>query len=226
MRRRSTRYNATHRFTVSAAGLATAASLCLGLGCGGGPVATSLELPKTARQPDGVVLDPEPLVPEAREAASARGVISLKEPLSDAAVRAAIEAFFVPFTSHDAEALDAVLSHAARLLDSRGASSYSIVRDELLRRVTAFGHAGVQRIPIDAVERYDYGDLGARSTHPRPPEMRKGDVLVRVHVTVPHTGNDHLFGDVVVLLFRWEEEPDGAGKARLRVVGFDEEDAR
>jgi hypothetical protein len=207
----------------------SAAVVLLGVGCaacGGPPVATGLELPTTPRQPDGVVVDPEPALPRARENASARGVLSLKEPLSDAAVRAAVEAFFVPFTSHDAEALDGVLSHAARLLDSHGASSYSIVRDELLRRVAAFGRAGVGSIPIDGIERFDFGDLGGTRTHARPLEMRKGDILVRVHVTLPHTGGDRLFGDVVVLLFRWDEEQDGPGKPRLRVVGFDEEDAR
>jgi hypothetical protein len=186
---------------------------------------SALELPKTPRQPDGVVIDAEPTVPRAVESSAARGVISLKEPLGDAVVRGAVEAFFVPFTSHDPEAVDGVLSHSARLLDSHGASSFAVVRDELLRRVAGFKAAGVTSVHIDSIERFDFGDLGENGGHPRPPEMRKGEVLVRVHVTTPHPTGDRLFADVVVLLLRWDEE-DGPGKARLKVAGFDEQEAR
>jgi hypothetical protein len=189
-------------------------------------MASAIDLPKTPRQPDGVILDPEPTVPRAVESAPARGVISLKEPLSDAILRGAVDAFFVPFTSHDPDALEGVLSRAARLLDSHGASSFTVVRDELVRRVAAFKAAGVTRVDVDGIERFDYGDLAQNGAHPRPPEMRKGDVLVRVHVSLPRLSGDRLFADIVVLVFRWDEEADGPGKARLKVVGFDEQEAR
>jgi hypothetical protein len=189
-------------------------------------VVSVVELPKTPRQPDGVVLDPEPALPRAAESVPARGVIALKEPIGEAVVAAAVDAFFIPFTSHEPEALEGVLSHAARLLDSHGASSYTIVRDELLRRIAAFKLAGVRSVHVDGIERYDYGDLGESGAQSRPAEMRKGDILARVHLTTPHLGGDRLFGDIVVLLFRWDEDADGPGRARLRVVGFDEADAR
>jgi len=195
--------------------------------CRPAPVASALDLPKVPRQPDGVILEPTSALPRAVETAPARGVISLKAPLGDTVLRAAIDAFFVPFTTHDPDALDAILSRAARLLDSHGASTYTIVRDELVRRIAAFKAAGVTRVDVDAVERFEYGDLGrSGGARPRPPEMRKGDILARVHVTVPRPGGDRLFADVVVLMFRWDEDADGPGKARLKVVGFDEQDSK
>src|SRR5580658_6926485 len=108
MRRRSSRCSAF------------AVALALACACQPAPMASAIDLPKTPRQPDGVILDPEPTVPRAVESAPARGVISLKEPLSDAILRGAVDAFFVPFTSHDPDALEGVLSRAARLLDSHG----------------------------------------------------------------------------------------------------------
>jgi hypothetical protein len=165
-------------------------------------------------------------VPEARESTAARGVVALKEPVSDAALGQAVLAFFAPFTSHEPDALDGILSRSARLLDSHGASSYAVVRDELLRRITSFNRAGVGAVQVDSVERYNFGDLGETSAHPRPPEMKKGDILARVHITLPRTSSERLFADTVVLLFRWEEGEEGRGNARLRVAGFDEEEAR
>jgi hypothetical protein len=196
---------------------------CAGAGCQPAPMATVLELPKTPRQPDGVVIDPEPALPPAFARAPAEGVVSLKEPLDEGIVGAAIEAFFSVFTSHAPEALEGVLSRSARLLDSHGGSSYAIVRDELLRRVAAFKAANVTTVPIHRVERAEYADLGENGLRPRPGEMRPGDILVRVHLAAPHAGADRLLGDVVVLLFRSETEA-AEGPPRLRVVGFDEQD--
>jgi hypothetical protein len=185
-----------------------------------------VELPRTPRQPDGVVLDPEPALPRAVAKAPARGVVSLKEPLDDGVLNAAIEAFFAPFTDHEPEALDSVLSRSARLLDSHGASSYTIVRDELLRRVAAFKASNVTAVHVDGVDRSEYDDLEVTGLRPRPSEMRPGDILARVHITVPHVGGDRLFGNVVILLFRWDEDAERPGSGRLRVVGFDEQDVR
>jgi uncharacterized protein (DUF1684 family) len=190
--------------------------------CSAAPIRTVVELPKEPRQPDGVVLDSEPGFPTGAPRAAAVGVVALKEPISDAVVRTAGESFFAAFTSHDPDAIDAILSHAARLLDAHGGSSFAVVRDELRRRVATFKAAGVRSVNIDSFERFDYDDLGDSSARPRPDEMRPGDVLARLRVTVPHTGGDRLFGDVVVLLFRKEESTDGPGQSRLRVVGFDE----
>ena len=187
---------------------------------------TVVELPQSPRRPDGVVLDPEPALPRAVTRAPARGIVSLKEPLGDKVVGAAIEAFFAVFTGHEPEPLEGVLARSARLLDSHGGSSYAVVRDELVRRVAAFKASNVTTVHIDRVERSEYGDLGEAGLRRRPPEMRPGDVLVRVHVTIPGAGGERLFGNVVVLLLRWDEDLEGAGPPRLRVAGFDEDDVR
>jgi hypothetical protein len=196
------------------------------MACPTAPMVTVVELSQSPRRPDGVVVDPEPELPRAVTSAPARGVVSLKEPLGDKVLGAAIEAFFAVFTGHDPDALDGVLSRSARLLDSHGGSSFTVVHDELARRVAAFKASNVTEVHVDRAERSEYDDLGETGLRRRPAEMHPDDVLVRVHLTVARGGGDRLFGNVVVLLFRWEEDPERGGPARLRVAGFDEEDAR
>ena len=199
---------------------------CLAVDCQAAPLGTVVELPRSLRRPDGVVLDREPALPRATARAPARGVVSLKEPVGDEVLRAAIEAFFVVFTAHEPEALDGVLSRSARLLDSHGGSSYAVVRDELLRRVAAFKASNVTSIHVDGVERSEYDDLGMTDFRPRPAEMRPGDILARIHLTIPRVGGDRLFGNEVLLLFRWDTDAERPGSGRLRVVGFDEQEVR
>jgi hypothetical protein len=54
--------------------------------------------------------------------------------------------------------------------------------------------------------------------------MHPGDVLVRAPITTPRLNGERLFGDVVVLLLRWDEgrTKDDRG---FRIAGFSEEDA-
>ncbi len=184
---------------------------------------TALELPKEPRHPDGVVLDPDPGMPVVVEHAQARGVVSLKEPVGDEVIRRGVDAFFDAFTRHDPDALDAILSRSARLLDAHGGSTYSALREELRGRIRAFEAAAVTSLHVEGVDRFDYRDLGGVAAARKPPqEMRPGDVLVRVHVAVPRSGSTKLFAPVVVLLLRWEDEADAPGKTTLRVAGYDE----
>jgi hypothetical protein len=172
-----------------------------------------------------VVLDPDPALPPAVERAPARGVASLKEPVSDEVIRRAVESFFAVFSNRDADALDGLLSRSARLLDAHGGSTYSALREELRGRIRAFDAASVNAVRIDGIERFDYRDLGFEpGAHPRPGEMRPGDILVRVHVGLPRASGSKLFAPVVVLLWRWEEDVETPGKGLLRVAGYDEEE--
>ena len=185
---------------------------------------TALEVPTAPRQPDGVLLDPAPVVPPASERAPARGVVSLKEPVGDDVIRRAVDAFFATFANRDAEALDVLLSRSARLLDAHGGSTYGALREELRGRIHAFDVAAVSSVRIEGVERFDYRDLDEAGARSRPREMRPGDVLVRVHVAVPRSTGVKLFSPVVVLLWRWEEDVDAPGKTVPRVAGYDEEE--
>jgi len=185
---------------------------------------TALELP-VDRHPAGVALDPTPPIPRAVEKAVASGVVALRPALPDDTLRRALATFFGVFSGHDTDALDPLLSRSARILDAHGGSTYSALRDELRGRIRAFEGAGSPAVRIDQLERFDFGDLeGEDAVRPRPPEMRPGDVLVRAHVSVPRSGGARLFGAVVVLLFRWEEDPEATDRPVLRIAGYDEED--
>jgi hypothetical protein len=195
--------------------------------CAPSPMKTALEMPTTPRHPDGVVLDPDSVVPPAVERSAARGVVSLKQPVGDDVIRHAVDAFFDVFANRDADALDVLLSRSARLLDAHGGSTYGTLREELRGRIRAFDAAAVTSVRIDGIERYDYRDLGGEAgARPRPPEMRPGDVLVQVHVTLPRSSGAKLFGAVVVLLLRFEDDPETPGKTALRIAGYDETDGR
>jgi hypothetical protein len=185
---------------------------------------TAVELPTSDRHPDGVALESGLALPRAVERAPAAGVVSLKEPVGDAAIQKAVDAFFAVFTNHDGEALDALLSRSARLLDAHGGSTYGTLREELRGRIRNFDAAGITSVRVEGVERFDYRDLGGDAgVRDRPKEMRPSDVLVRVHVSLPRSSGMKLFGSVVVLLWRWEEDGE-AGKAVPRVAGYDEEE--
>jgi hypothetical protein len=225
MRRRSRRSSALLR----ALPLPVLSAFCAGglSACHARPLTTVTELPKTPRQPDGVAMDPQPALPAPVERAPAAGVVSLRAPVGEAAILALVEQLLSAFRSHDATVLDAVLSRSVRLLDTHGSGTPSVVRDELSRRVVGFKNAGVSQVHVDAIDRFTYADLGQPGTLPRPAEMRVGDVLVRVHLAMPHPGGERLLGDVIVLLIRAEADPDAPGeKPSLRIAGFDEPEAR
>jgi hypothetical protein len=187
-------------------------------------MSSALTLPETPRQPDGVVLDPPMLAPPAVTRARASGVISLKAPIGDDVLRRAVRAFFDVFVDRDADALDALLSRSARLLDAHGGSSYATLREELRSRIRAFDAAGASAVRVDTIERFDYRDLAGDPSGGAPPEMRPGDVLLRVHVAAPSASATRLFAPVVILLLRWEEDAEAPGQPDLRVAGYDEED--
>ncbi len=189
--------------------------------CQRGPIVTALELPATPRHPDGVVLDTAPAVPVPVERAPAEGVVALKEPVADGTVRAALGAFFDAFAAHDVDELDRALSRSARHLDAHGGSSFQVLLDELLRRLRLFEATRVDAVHIEGIDRFSYRDLGPGGARPRPSDMRPEDILVRVHLLLPRPNGERLFGDVVVLLLRWEDDP--GGRRSLKVTGFDEE---
>jgi hypothetical protein len=193
-------------------------------GCSRAPFATVAELPKPARRPDEV-FDRDRVFPHAAASAPAQGVVSLLEPVDERVLRDAVEAFFAVFTGHDPEALEAVLSPASRLLGSHGASSYAVVHEELVRRVLAFKASNVTAIHVESVDGAAYGDFDEVGPRRRPSEMRPGDILAYVRLTVPRVDRERLFGEVIVLLFRPEEDAEQPGRSRFRVVGFDEGDA-
>jgi hypothetical protein len=168
-------------------------------------------------------MDIPPALPVPVERASAAGVVALKEGVADSTVRAAAIGFFDAFAAHDVEALDRSMSRGARHLDAHGGSSFQVLMDELVRRLRLFEATHTDAVQVDRIDRFAYDDLDERGPHPRPSDMRPGDILVRAHLLLPHPGGERLLGDIVVLLLRWEDDPNPSGQKNLKVAAFDEE---
>ncbi len=171
-------------------------------------------MPNEPRRPDGVALEPPPAVPPAVDRAEAKGVVALREPLADRDVEDVVRAYLRAFEREDMQALSQLLTQDAVCLGRPGSTREQLL-DAWRTRIKNFEYqqlAGLEIARISDIERHTYETLGSPGTPPRPPEMRPGDLYVRVPITTPRIGSDQLFGDVVVLLLRRED-------GKLKIAG-------
>jgi len=205
------RGEARPRFARALAGLVLVA-------CGGGGWETATELPKTPRRPAGVALEPPPAMPEAADRADARGVVALREPLADKDVEDVVRAYIRAFEREDDQALIQLLAQEAGSLGRQGSNRQQLI--EIWRtRMKSFEYqrlAGLEVARVSQLERHTYETLGGPGAPARPPEMRPGDLYVRVPIATPRVGSEQLFGDVLVLLLRRED-------GRLKIAGQTDE---
>ena len=195
-----------------------------GAACGGAqPMVTAVELHESRaqapRHPDGVLLEPSPAVPRGEDRARARGVVALRAPLAAEAVREVIRAYVRGFVQKDADALQQLLTPDAVPLDLATRALRGRLQEVWANRLRTLDYSkltGVEVAPMDRVERFEEGELGGPGMPPRPPEMRAGDVLVRVPIATPRVGADQLFPEVLVLLLRRDE-------GRFKIAGVGEE---
>ena len=172
------------------------------------------ELPKTSREPDGVVLDRPVTLPESDERGRTEDrVVALREPFETRAIEELVKAYFHAWEHEDAEAIGRLLTEDAVLLKRPGAGVVDAARTRM-RTYEYQRIAGLEVARFDRLERFAYADLEGSSV--RPSEMRDGDLLVRVPLLVARVGGDPLFGDSLVLLLRRQ---DGAA----RIAGVAEE---
>jgi hypothetical protein len=182
--------------------------------CGGsGALETATEIPKAPRRPDGVVIEPPPALPPAQDRSAATGIVALREPLADKDVEDIVRAYIRAFEREDIEALRQLLASEATTLGRAGG------RQQLLElwamKMKNFEYqklAGVEVARISQLEKQTFETLGQAGGPPRPPEMRPGDLYVRVPIATPRVGTEQLFGDILVLLLRREE-------GRLKIAG-------
>ena len=202
--------------------------VALATACGGASLDTALEIKDVSRHPDGVVVEPPPAIPFAEEHASAHdGVVALRQPISNEQIGEIVHKYIRAFTDGERESFDdllddsavmfadnaraqprAALLQALRVRYQQHAQEYRAIREDIAR--------------LDRVERWAFDDLGPSTDPPRPPEMRKGDVLVRVPLDPqlsPSTG-EPLFRSTLTLLLR-----RGADRV-LRIAGLGESDGR
>jgi hypothetical protein len=183
---------------------------------------TAKEAPPPPRQPDGVVLEAEPSLPDLAGRAPARGVVALREPRDPAPFRELAYAYVHALQREDLDSVIALLTTDAVALHGKARPTRSALLESLRSRMRAVDYtqiAGLDPLEGDAIRIYDYDELGAAGELARPPEMRTGEVLVRAPVAVARIGSDRFFGAALLLVVRRED-------ARLRIAGIGEDDGR
>ena len=168
------------------------------------------------RSPDAVVVDPPSALPEAVERASAHGVVALRQPLGDEAVRDVVRAVMDAWQSESVDQLVALLTEDAGPLEARARGRSALV-DAWRQRMHAHEYhhiAGVEVARLDRMERYFWDDLSAPDAPVRPPDMRKDELFVRAPLDVTRFAGERLFGDWLLMLLRREE-----GKYKIAAYG-------
>jgi hypothetical protein len=159
------------------------------------------------RRPDGVVLEPPPALPKATTRADARGVVALREPVGGDAVRDVVLAVVDAWQRESIEQLLSLLTNDAGPIEARSRGRGALVESwrQRLRAHEYHRLAGIDLVHAERIERYDWDDLSAPDTPPRPPEMRPDELYVRVPFEVTRVAGERLFGDLMLLLLRREE---------------------
>jgi hypothetical protein len=200
-----------------------ALALCLVLaGCSGaGPLVTAVEAKNGKRAPDGVVLEPPPAMPVPVSRAEAKGVLALREPFGDEAIRDVVAVMLRAFEQEDMSALTSLLTDDAALMEMQGRpGGRQILLNQWKRKLDSFDMkriAGVEVVRLDRIQRIERREDDDDDTP--GPELRKDEVLVRVPIQTPRLGSDRIFGDYWLLLLRRED-------GRYKVKGFSEGEDR
>jgi hypothetical protein len=180
---------------------------------------TAVEAPSqasTPRHPDGVLIEPPVAIPPATDRAPARGVVALREPLADEAIKDVVRQYVRAWVAEDQTALQQLLTLDAVSLDPAHTARGAMV-EAWTHRMQTLDYkklAGQEIARLDRIERYEYGDVGLPGAPARPAEMRPGDILARVPIATPRVGAEQLFPEVLVLLLRRDE-----GRFRIAGVG-------
>lgn len=183
-------------------------------------------MPDTTRHPDGVLVEPAPAIPVAEEHGSAQaGVVALRQPISNEQIGETVHKYIHAFTEGERDGFDDLLDSDAVLFGDNGRSAPRTALLQSLRgrfqQHQQDYHAIHEDIArLDRLERWSSDDLGPFTDPPRPPEMRKGDVYVRVPLDpkLSATG-EPLFRNTLILLLR--RGPDHT----LHIAGLAETDS-
>jgi hypothetical protein len=170
------------------------------------------------RKPDGVVLEPPAAMPSAVPRAEARGVVALREPLADEAVRQCISTMMDAWTHKSVDRMRELLTTDAGPLEGR-AGGRKALEDSWRQRMHSHEYerlAGLELVRFERVERWEWDALGHPDAPERPADMHPGELFVRVPLEVTVVAGEKLFDDQIVLVLR----PDGA---RYRIAAYGEQ---
>lgn len=213
---------------------ALAALGVVGVACGGGRFETALSVPTTPRQPDGVLVEPPPVLPRGEDHGSATSsVVSLRPPISDEQIATIVKAYvraleeestellfelFTPDVVSIAPPVPGVTTRPGNVRNDYATRFQQGARSGPGNPMSLKRYRGLEIAQLDKVERFDWSDLTKNSDPPRPNEMRDGDLFVRVPLVAPLGPNgDKLIGDVLLLMLRRDSEAK-----KVRVAGIAE----
>ena len=170
-----------------------------------------------ARAPDGVVIDPPPILPAPVARSRAQGVISLREPPAHDAVVELVRAFLDGWQRESLETLLGLSTPDAGLIDGPDHGHAALVESWRQRlRAHDYGRlAGTELVAPERIERWEWDELGTPDTPARPSGMRPGEILVRAPLEVTRVAGERVFGDVVTMVVKRQ---DGG----LRITGYGE----
>jgi hypothetical protein len=162
------------------------------------------------------VVEPPAAMPSPAARAEARGVVALREPLAGDAVRDLVSALIDAWARESLDALSALLTADAGPFEARARGRAAVVESWRQRlRAHPYGRlAGMELVRPERIERWDAEDLGSADAPARPPDMRPGELYVRVPLEVSRIAGERFFGDIIVMLVRREE-----GKYRIAAYG-------
>lgn len=198
-------------------------TLSLGLSaCGGASGAgfvTASELPREPRRPDGVVVDPETVLPAPQTAVpSDIGLATLRPPLDERLAREITRAFFRAIATEDLPALASLLTESASFRSPSGGERRGAL--EVYRaRAARFDYFPLVLSTIfdeASVEIYRSTDFGAETSLPvaRPHDLEPTDIVLRVPITTTHTQAGRVLGDEILLIVRRDDQ----GVVRIRAI--------
>ena len=180
-------------------------------GCGGTSTLpfpkTATEIPSATRHPDGVVLEPPSALPGVTVRADARGVVALREPLGDDAIRAVVKQIVSAFEEKDPTTLESLLSDEVAYYEGGRKLTRSNLVDVWRRRMSQLDYsklAGMDVVRVEKIQRFEYDELGGQGEPARPPDMQQGDLFVKVPIEISQVGGEKLFGDAWFLTLRQE----------------------
>ncbi len=206
--------------------VALGAALACSVACGGAgpepvsPVAAASPT-ATVRAPDGVVIDPPPVLPAPLARSSAQGIVSLREPPARDAVVELVRAFLDGWQRESLETLLGLSTSDAGLIDGPDRGHAALIESWRQRlRAHDYGRlAGAELVLPERIERWEWDELGAQNRPARPSSMKPGEILVRAPLEVTRVAGERVFGDVVVMVLMRQ---DGG----LRIAGYGEVDAQ
>lgn len=169
-----------------------------------------------SRRPDGVVLEPLTAMPPAVTVAKARGVVALRLALSGEAVRACVEQLLDAWQQGSLDALAALLTSDAGPLEARARGPGALI-EAFRQRLRAHDYKrleGTELARLDRVEHSTGSESPGGDAPPRPPDMRPGEVYVRVPLEVTQIAGEKVFEPALLLVMRSE-----AGRARITAYG-------